>query len=65
MDELLRMLEYRDKLRLPVTSMIHLLEMHGHISHPETILDPLEVTYKKSVVSWKIGTTATPHLWRY
>ena len=47
-DELLRMPDYRDKLGLPVTTLIRLLEMHGHISHPETILDPLELTDKEA-----------------
>ena len=47
-DELLCMPNYRDKLGLPVTTLIRLLEMHGHVSHPETILDPLELTDKEA-----------------
>ena len=45
-DELLHMADYHDKLGLPVSTLICLLEMHGHISHPETMLDPLESTDK-------------------
>ena len=41
--------DYRDKLGLLVTTLIRLLEMHGHIAHPETILDPLELTDKEAV----------------
>ena len=47
-DELFRMPNSRDKLGLPVTTLICLLEMHGHLPHPETILDPLELTDKEA-----------------
>ena len=47
-DELVRMIDYRDKLGLPLTTLICLLEMHGHIAHPETILDPLELIDKEA-----------------
>ena len=47
-DELFRMPNYRDKLGLPVTFLIRLLETHGHISHPETILEPIELTDKEA-----------------
>ena len=46
-DELFRMPDYRDKLGLRVTTLIRLIEMHGHIAHPEAILDPLELTDKE------------------
>ena len=46
-EELLGMPNYRDKLGLPVIILICLLKMHDHISHPETILDPLELTDKE------------------
>ena len=42
------MADYGEKLRLSVASFIRAFETHGHISHPETILDPLELIVKET-----------------
>ena len=47
-DDLLHIPNYCNKSGLPVTTRIRLLEIHAHISHPETILDPLELTDKEA-----------------
>ena len=46
-DSLLRMPGFRSKRGILVTTLILLLEIHGHLSHSGTIMDPLELTDKE------------------
>ena len=46
--ELIRLSNYRKKLGLPEITLIRLLEIHGHISNRERILDRVELTDKEA-----------------
>ena len=62
MEKLVCMFDYCDKLGLPVSTLIRLLEMQVHIAHPETILDPLGMTDKEAEKSVKGRVPVATHL---